>query len=203
MFGTFQPEEEHPVYGITTPIQTWDAVTSHVRPFQNLIRDWKIVHEWKYKLQLLFMKPGWLPEKYGGYRAPKEVFPETYVKFETKLNAQMNWYMLVHFLLILAGTTFFLFGLSAMAKTDQLLFTLAISFSIMSVGWLFEGRNSAKWIEVARLFAVAIVVFAFFRNASFKIPMAISILTVVMFSLIWLFRFYSSTATHERQTNFT
>ncbi|MFI5135581.1 MAG: sterol desaturase family protein, partial [Chitinophagales bacterium] len=143
LFGTFQPEEEHPVYGITTPIQTWDAVMSHVRPFQNLWRDWKIIPEWKYKLQLLFMKPGWLPQQYGGYRAPKEIFPETYVKFETKLNPQMNWYLLIHFILILAGTTFFLFGLSHMTEIEQIMFTLLISFSIMSTGLLFEGKQWA------------------------------------------------------------
>lgn len=97
MFGTFEAEEEHPVYGITTPVRTWDALTSHVRPFENLVRDWKLVKEWKYRIQLLFMKPGWLPAKYGGYREPPDVREDTYVKFETKLNKQMNWYLLVHF----------------------------------------------------------------------------------------------------------
>jgi hypothetical protein len=54
-----------------------------VRPFQNLAHDWKLIREWKYKLQLLFMKPGWLPQQYGGYREPIEVKPESYQKFDT------------------------------------------------------------------------------------------------------------------------
>ena len=201
MFGTFQKEEEHPVYGITTPIQTWDAVTSHVRPFQNLARDWKLVHEWKYKLQLLFMKPGWLPEKYGGYRAPKEVLEETYEKFETKLNLQMNWYLLVHFILILTGTTFFLFGLSQITQMEQIIFTLLISFSIMSTGLLFEGKNSSKWIEVIRIVVVGIALFVFFRNSSFAIPLGIFLVLIMVLSLFWIFRYHPA-SNHERQTRF-
>jgi len=202
LFGTFQPEVEHPVYGITTPIQTWDAVTSHVRPFQNLARDWKLVHEWKYKLQLLFMKPGWLPQKYGGYRAPKEVFPETYVKFQTKLNQQMNWYLLIHFILILVGTTFFLFNLLYLALPLLIIFTILISFSIMSTGFLFEGKSPAKWIEVLRLLIVSIVLFTFFLKYSFSISLVISLTLILTLSLIWLFRFYTPSLTHERQTHF-
>lgn len=202
MFGTFEAEEEHPVYGITTPVRTWDALTSHVRPFENLVRDWKLVKEWKYRIQLLFMKPGWLPAKYGGYREPPEVREDTYVKFETKLNKQMNWYLLVHFFFILSGTSFFLFNLSKMSAAEQWLAMVAISYSIMSAGWLFEAKKSAKWVEMLRLFIVGFIVFTFFRNDSYKIAMAISVFVVVIFSLIWLFQFYVHTFPHERQTRF-
>lgn len=68
--------------------------------------DLKLVKEWPDKIRLLFMKPGWLPLKYGGYRKPKVVQVESYEKFNTQLNREMNRYLLVHFLLILGGASF-------------------------------------------------------------------------------------------------
>lgn len=79
---------------------------------------------------------------------------------------------------------------------------VAISYSIMSAGWLFEAKKSAKWVEMLRLFIVGFIVFTFFRNASFKMAMAISVFVVVTFSLIWLIQFYVPTFPHERQTRF-
>lgn len=201
MFGTFQPEEEHPVYGITTPVKAWDAVTSHVRPFQNLIRDWQMVHEWKYKLQLLFMKPGWLPQAYGGYRAPQEVSPESYLKFETKVGKSMNWYLLIHFLLILAGTTYFLFGLSAFSDSEKILLTLIISWSIMSTGLLFEGKPWTLWFEVIRLIVGGCLVAFFMMKNAVNMPGLFVLATIVVVSLFWLFRYYTQDNRHDQSNS--
>jgi sterol desaturase/sphingolipid hydroxylase (fatty acid hydroxylase superfamily) len=198
MFGTFQPEEEHPVYGITTPVHTWDAVTAHVRPFQNLAHDWKLIREWKYKLQLLFKKPGWLPQKYGGYREPIEVNPESYQKFDTGISIAMNWYLLIHFLFILTGTTFFLFGFSKMSGPEQILFAAIISLSIMTTGFLFEGKRWATGLEIVRLVITAVMLVLYFRHESFKVGLLIFIVVILAFSIAWLFRFSGSKKKHEQ-----
>jgi len=191
MFGTFQKEEEHPVYGITTPTQCWDPVTAHWRPFSNLWADWKMIPEWKYKFQLLFMKPGWLPEKYGGYREPKEVFPESYQKFETKLNHQMSWYLLVHFMLILTGTSFFLFGLSGFSVSQQILFTVLITLSVMTTGFLFERKSWALYTELIRLILVSSVLIYSLQHHILFPAFAIFFALLVLVSVYWLRRFYS------------
>jgi len=193
LFGTFQKEEEHPVYGITTPTQCWDPVTAHVRPFRNLQRDWQMISEWRYKLLLLFKPPGWLPLQYGGYRHPKEVFPETYEKFETRLNREMNWYLLIHFLLILAGTSFFLFGLSNFSASEKILFTVLITLSIMTTGFLFEGKEWAFFPEIVRLIMVTAALFYLLQDYSWFYAIAIILSLTTIISLYWLYHFYLAT----------
>ena len=39
MFGTFQAEEETPVYGITKPTEHWDPVSAHIQPIVDLFKD--------------------------------------------------------------------------------------------------------------------------------------------------------------------
>jgi sterol desaturase/sphingolipid hydroxylase (fatty acid hydroxylase superfamily) len=200
LFGTFQKEEERVVYGITTPTQCWDPVSAHLRPFTNLWLDFKLVKEWPGKIRLLFMKPGWLPEKYGGYRAPKEVMPESYEKFETKVNHEMNWYLLVHFILILAGASFFLFGLEQLSKTEQIVYTVLISFSIMSTGFLFEGKKWAGVVEIIRLVVAGIILYYFFSDASFHVILSVLLILVTGFSVFWLNRFYLQTRSSTQIT---
>lgn len=192
MFGTFQKEKERPVYGITTPIECWDPVTSHVKPFTNLWSDLKIVKEWKYKFQLLWMPPGWLPKKYGGYREPKDVVPETYEKFETKLNAQLNWYLFIHFLFIIGGASIFLFGLSNFSFNEKILFAVMITSSVMSTGFLFELKSWSKWFEASRLVTIGFFLLLLILNSTFVILFSISLLLIVLASLYWLFRFSST-----------
>src|SRR5690606_41132727 len=33
LFGTFQEEEERPIYGITTPVNSWNPVMANIQPF--------------------------------------------------------------------------------------------------------------------------------------------------------------------------
>lgn len=191
LFGTFQKEEEQPVYGITTPTQCWDPVSAHFRPFSNMWNDFQIVKEWPDKIKVLFMKPGWLPEKYGGYRAPKIVDSETYEKFNTHLNREMNYYLIIHFLLILGGASFFLFNLSNLGAGEQLTLAALITFSIMSAGFLFEGHGWAAYIEYARLFLSGTVLLFMVKDSSSFLMMAVFVAVITFLSVYWIQRFYS------------
>ncbi len=39
MFGTFQPEEEQPVYGITKPLHSWNPLWANLHDWAELARD--------------------------------------------------------------------------------------------------------------------------------------------------------------------
>lgn len=166
MFGTFQKEEEHPVYGITTPTQCWDPVTAHWRPISNLWAD----------------------------REPKEVFPESYRKFETKLTREMSWYLLIHFILILTGTSFFLFGLSGFSVSQQILFTALITLSVMTTGFLFEGKPWALYAELIRLILVSTVLIYSLQHRTLFPAFAIFFAVLVLASVYCLHRFYSDSS---------
>lgn len=190
LFGTFQKEKEKVVYGITTPTQCWDPVSAHFRPFTNLWSDLKMVKEWPDKIRLLFMKPGWLPEKYGGYRAPKMVLTETYEKFNTRLNREMNYYLVVHFLFILGGASFFLFNLSDLSASEQIVIVALITISVMSTGFLFEAHSWAAVAEYVRLLLTGVIVLMLLKDAVIFFPMAIAVTVLVLLSAYWVQKFY-------------
>ncbi|MCB0639671.1 MAG: sterol desaturase family protein [Lewinella sp.] len=58
LFGTFEPEVEQPVYGITKPVNSYNPVYLVFHEFQDIIRDMRpLKSPWK-KLRLLFSLPG-------------------------------------------------------------------------------------------------------------------------------------------------
>lgn len=189
LFGTFQKEEEKVVYGITTPAQCWDPVSAHLRPFTNIWHDWQLIKEWPDKIRLLFMKPGWLPEKYGGFRAPKPLEVNSYAKFNTQLNREMNYYLLVHFLVILGGASYFLFNLANLSPSAQWAVAALITLSVMSCGFLFEGKTWAAAAEYTRLAITSAVLLMMLKDTTAFAAAVVVIGLVSIFSIYWVYRY--------------
>lgn len=59
LFGTFQPEEERPTYGLTTNIDTYNPVRIAFHEWASLWRDLRQPISWKARLGYLFGPPGW------------------------------------------------------------------------------------------------------------------------------------------------
>jgi len=150
-FGTFQQEEEKPVYGITTPSQSWNPVYLQLKHFSDIWVDFKRVNGFTNKLKVLFYKPGWLPESLGGYRAPQMVDTATYAKFDVEVPFRLNVYVLVHYLLLLGFTSYFLFGLAQFDWVDRLAAVILIALSLAALGELLAAKKWATVFEYLRL----------------------------------------------------
>jgi sterol desaturase/sphingolipid hydroxylase (fatty acid hydroxylase superfamily) len=59
LFGTFQPEEERPAYGLTTPIKTYNPFKIIFHEWIAITKDVNRAKSWKKKLFHVFYKPGW------------------------------------------------------------------------------------------------------------------------------------------------
>lgn len=167
MFGTFQKEEEKPVYGITKPINSWNAVWANFSHYDTMIRELKQITSWTDKLKYLFKKPGWLPDYLGGYR-PAPAIEGDYKKYETPVPVQINYYVLAQYLLCLVVTSFFLFNQQHFDLTQKAIAALFISWWVMNCGVLFERK---KWVWMAEairicLFGVASVVIIYVLHTS-------------------------------------
>ena len=156
LFGTFQAEEERPVYGVTKPAAHWDPVSAHFQPFSDMFRDLKKVKGMTNKIGILVNAPGWLPDEYGGMRYPSEVSKEEYVKFDVNPPSFLKAYLFVQFLFVLAASAYFLFSYTAQSGLTNLYWALGITFSITSLGLLFEMRKFAWLIEILRLIVLLI-----------------------------------------------
>ncbi|MCK0093652.1 sterol desaturase family protein [Rhodococcus sp. F64268] len=61
MFGTFKAEEQRPVYGLTTPVGTFEIWKLQTHEYRAIARDWRSATCWRHKLGYAFGPPGWAP----------------------------------------------------------------------------------------------------------------------------------------------
>lgn len=151
MFGTFQEEEERPTYGITKPVNSWNAVWANFSHYSEMGKDLKQIPTWSDKIRYLFKKPGWLPDYLGGYRAAPPVDKSTYKKYDTPSSLTLNLYVLFQYMLCLAGTSLFLFNASKFSLSEKAMITVLISIVVVNCGVLFENRawvRYAEWIRI-------------------------------------------------------
>jgi len=151
MFGTFQAEEERPTYGITKPLNSWNAVWANMSHYAEMGKDLRRIPSWTDKVKYLFMKPGWLPESLGGYRPAPEVDTGTHRKYDTPSPLPLNLYVLFQYILCLVGTAVFLFHANDFSLAQQALITGLITFTVVNCGVLFEQRKWVRWAEWLRL----------------------------------------------------
>ena len=62
MFGTFQAEEEHPVYGLTKPLESHNPAKIAFYEWINIAKDLFVTYRFKHFFKVLFAPPGWSPD---------------------------------------------------------------------------------------------------------------------------------------------
>jgi alkylglycerol monooxygenase len=151
MFGTFQQEEEKPTYGITKPINSWNAVYANVSHYIEMGKDLKQIPSYSDKVKYLFKKPGWLPDYLGGYRPAQEVDKVSYKKYHTPAPMSLNMYVLFQYVLCLIGTAIFLNNADKFTLAEQAFITGLICLVVVNSGVLFEQRTWARYSEWTRI----------------------------------------------------
>lgn len=155
LFGTYQREEEEPIYGITTPLRAWDPVTANFHYWGDLLRWARQTRSWKDKVLVFLKPPGWKPDDLGGYEGPRAKDRATYMKFDTQVPKAVNRYVAVQFTLLLGLTTAFLFGQGLLTAGQQWALAGLIVLWVMNLGVLLEGRRWGLWSEALRLVLTA------------------------------------------------
>jgi alkylglycerol monooxygenase len=161
MFGTFQKEEERPTYGITKPINSWNAVWANMSHYAEMGKDLKRMNSATDKIKYLFKKPGWLPGYLGGYQAVPEVDKATYKKYDTPSGLSLNLYVLFQYVLCITGTALFLFNTTKFTLPEKAFIAVLISIVVVNCGVLFENKAWVKvseWLRIILYPALLIVI---------------------------------------------
>ncbi|HZY80140.1 MAG TPA: sterol desaturase family protein [Cyclobacteriaceae bacterium] len=186
MFGTFQAEEERPTYGITKPINSWNAVWANFSHYAVMSEEIQRIPKWTDKVKYLFKKPGWLPKEMGGYRPAPEVDKNTYRKYDTPAPVLLNYYVLVQYIICLGATAAFLFNQSKLEMSSKAVVAVLISWWVVNSGVLFEQKTWVKAAEYARiiLFSAGLSVITVYYSLS-PVLHAIA-LGYALLSIVWL-----------------
>ena len=192
LFGTFQEEEERPIYGITSPVNSWNPVMANIQPFVILFKELKIIPGFWNKLKFTFGKPGWYPKEMGGYKPAPEVDHDAYRKFNVEVSPTLNFYLFAQYIIILGATAFFLFTQSGYPLYLKLLIAGLIIYSVAALGMLFENKQQAVRLEVMRfLLAVGLSGYLYFAGiVPFWVPVLFFIISIVSVIILSKIRFH-------------
>ena len=160
LFGTYAREEEEPVYGITTPLASWNPVWANVHYWADLFRRARRAARLRDKLRLFVMPPGWNPPDLGGFvPAPEITAPPA--KFHVDIPRRLQGYVLFQFAALLLVASVFLFNQDAQGPAPRAAIAGAILVSLIVLGAMLDGRRWAVPAEIGRVAAITLGAIAF------------------------------------------
>ncbi|MBC8110832.1 MAG: sterol desaturase family protein [Verrucomicrobia bacterium] len=183
LFGTFQAEEERPVYGITTPIDSWNPVWANFSHYKYISAELQEAPTLKEKLKVLFYKPGY-DAKMAVYHAFPEVSRANYQKFDIVIPKPVNFYVLFQYIIMTAGALSFLIFQADMDLLSKGVIASLICLAVINFGWFFENKRWAYQLEIGRLLLTGIYAGFLMQTQSLFLVIIAGLLAI---SLIWLF----------------
>lgn len=157
IFGTFQLEEEEPVYGLVKPLNSWNPLWANLHVWNELFRDAWLAPRWSDKLRIWFMPPGWRPDGLPPNPPPPEVSRQTVVAYDTTIPRGLNAYAFLHFVVALLLAFGLLAGARSLTQGELIAGVGLVLWALLNLGGIFEYRLWAFASELLRLPVTAIV----------------------------------------------
>lgn len=155
-FGTYTPEVQEPVYGLTTPLRSWNPLWVQVHQYVAIAGNVWHARNWRDRLHYLFGSPAWRPAEQGGPARLPDVSRESFTPFDPQLPRGIAWYALVQFALAVPVALWFLTNASRLPVGQLVAGAFYIALSLTNVGGVLESRRWAFASEQARLGALAV-----------------------------------------------
>jgi alkylglycerol monooxygenase len=151
-FGTWKAEIEPCVYGTTRALNSYNPLWAQAEPYVDLVRLARRAPTVLDAFKVFFGSPSWHPAWMGpcGKR-------DWGTKYDPPISAATRRYVLVNWLVVLAGVFGFLLLGNALPAATKTAVSACIVASIVSLPGLLEGRAWARWLEGARLLSLPLV----------------------------------------------
>jgi alkylglycerol monooxygenase len=152
LFGTFQQEDEQPVYGITKPLRSWNPLWANLQSWTDLAHDAWHAPRLADKIKIWFMPLGWTPPGLVPRPRAQQVTRDSVQKFDPQLPLGLNLYVLGQFVVVLA------IGVTVLSMADQharwqslAAPAVFVLWSVANLGGILERKLWAFCAEMARL----------------------------------------------------
>jgi alkylglycerol monooxygenase len=185
MFGTFQAEEERPVYGTTKPLNSWNPIWANFEHFETLNNQLKDADGFWSKMKVLFKKPGW-DAKAAAYMPFPEVERGVTPKFDTEAPQYLNGYVFFQYLITTAFIVYFLFNSHKMNWVDTFTLGGIILFQFATAGGMLEGKRAYFVLEFVRNALFAVILSEFFMRQGFEMIWIYGVILSAIISFVWL-----------------
>ncbi len=172
MFGTFQREEEEPVYGTVKPLVSFNPLWANVEYYVEIARIMRGAKSVREKLYALFAPPEWRPRSMGGNVAIPDVRRATQRKYDARTPRGLAVYVALNFAIVAGASGLLLGDLAAAAPGLVVGVAAFVVASLTAWGALFEGRAWRLALEVARVAVAAAVIVWMARRDAWTLPVA-------------------------------
>lgn len=147
MFGTFQPEEEQPKYGLTHPLKSYSFLWQHFHYYFEIYESYKRANTFKGKWSAVFGSPAYMDQ---------DIRPELEKKFlqDRRLrlkDLKFKGYLAFQIGLSVLMLTWFTYFYNIQDVVDKLFFLGFIMLTLINCGALLEQRKWIYYLEYSRL----------------------------------------------------
>lgn len=199
LFGSFQEEEEEPLYGTVAPYTSWNPIWANFHYWVELFKQARQAPYFIDKIKIWFMRPGWQPRGLEAkYDMETVIQANKPIRFNTITPKGLPSYIAVNFFIVSLATSWLMFFESSIALSQIILTIVLILFTSLIWGAIFERKSWAFPAEIIRLISIAIITTSyFFLNQIPITAMAIIALSLVGI-LVWFLRYR---AAFEKENN--
>lgn len=176
IFGTFQKEEEKPVYGITHPLNRYSFLWQHFHYYMEILEVVKREDTWKKKLKIIFGGPE-LMDKNIRPEIEKIFFKN---KIEQRIGENIKSYVNVQIIVALILLTFVTMKFSYLVGVEKIYCFAILIITLINIGALLEQRRWIYYLEISRLFFLALLVSYETNNWMAFLPIAGTLLVLVV-----------------------
>jgi len=156
MFGTFRKEEEEPVYGITTPLNSWDPVWANFHFYFEMAKGSRSLKSFRQKIALAFRGPEYL----GGLLGQISKDPQHHIKvkkYRTPVSMNMKIYVLIQFVVLTAGVFKYLLAFDELSLFYKLACFALIIMTTVTCSGIMENKPWVSFAEILRVLGAIIL----------------------------------------------
>jgi sterol desaturase/sphingolipid hydroxylase (fatty acid hydroxylase superfamily) len=150
LHGTFIDEEEECVYGITTPLNSWNTVWANFHFYVEMWQGSKQLKTVKEKLALIFRGPEYLGRLLGQVSDGGKKATKAIKKYSTETPLHLKIYVSLQFLLLTYFLSAYMGQVENLTTFYQLAFFFLICLSTLSIGGIMENKPWFYIVEIAR-----------------------------------------------------
>lgn len=186
MFGTFMEEKEEPVYGITTPFNSWDPVWANFHFYVEMFQGSKKLKTLWQKLALIFKGPQYLGEVLGQVSKDLEYYKHL-PKYQTPVSLNMKLYVLAQFIVLTAGIVKYLIHFDELTPFYQWASMGLIILTAMSCSGIMENKLWVGYVEVMRIMGAIVLLntLYYFNYSDWFMAMLIGSITLGVLFMGW------------------
>ncbi|MEA1784834.1 sterol desaturase family protein [Arenibacter sp. GZD96] len=176
LFGTFQKEEEKPVYGLTHPLKSYSFLWQHFHYYLELFEAFRRGTHFKEKWNALFGSPAQMDQNIRPFLEKKFMQHKDTKRFnESSIFRNYLSFQLATCVLILTGATFAFDLLSGLQK---LFFGSFLLITLINCGALLEQRKWIYTLEIIRAHLLTISLTVYF-DVPYVLPYILLLLIIV------------------------